>query len=109
MSWTFHSESHERDGRPQYRKSWDLQTDVFVRALKSAQRLGGRVVSVHSRRAANEVVKCIGEHTTTDRVLPILHWFSGSISAARRAVELGCYFSINRRTLEHEAGIALRK
>jgi TatD DNase family protein len=95
------------DGSPQYRNSWEKQITVFVRALATAQRLGGRVVSIHSRRAANEVVKALGEHATADRVLPILHWFSGTISTARKAAELGCYFSVNHRMLEHDAGIAL--
>jgi TatD DNase family protein len=95
------------DGSPQYRKSWNEQTIVFTRALATAQRLGGRVVSIHSRRAANEVVRCLQEHTTPERVLPILHWFSGSAVAARKAVSLGCYFSINHCTLGNDAGIAL--
>lgn len=95
------------DGSPQHKDSWDKQVEVFGRALATAQRLGGRIVSIHSRRAANEVVKCLGERITADRVLPILHWFSGSIGAARKAAQLGCYFSINRRTLEHDAGLAL--
>ena len=95
------------DGSPQHRKSWHLQTDAFVRAIKRAQHLGGRVLSIHSRRAADEVIRLLAEHTTPDRVLPILHWFSGSASAARRAVAQGCYFSINSRMLEHEAGLAL--
>ncbi len=97
------------DGSPQYRKHWDRQTEVFVRALTAAERVGGRVVSIHSRRAANEVVSCLEQHTTRARLLPVLHWFSGSIGAARKAAHLGCYFSINRRTLEHDAGIALVK
>jgi TatD DNase family protein len=95
------------DGSPQHKDSWDKQVEVFGRALSTAQRLGARVVSIHSRRAANEVVKCLEERITSDRVLPILHWFSGSIGAARKAAQLGCYFSINRRSLEHEVGLAL--
>lgn len=95
------------DGSPQHRRSCPVQMEIFVRALSCAQHLGGRVVSIHSRRAANDVLKCLEEHTTPDRVLPILHWFSGSIVAARRAASVGCYFSINRRTLEHETGLAL--
>src|SRR6266481_1014966 len=95
------------DGSPQHRKSWSMQEEVFVRTLTGAQRLGGRVVSIHSRRAASEVVKCIEEHTTPDRVLPILHWFSGSIADARKGIDLGCYFSINHRSLDNEAGMAL--
>jgi TatD DNase family protein len=95
------------DGSPQHKDSWDKQVEVFTRALSTAKRLGGRVVSIHSRRAANEVVKCLEEQITADRVLPILHWFSGSIAAARKAAQLGCYFSINRRSLEHDTGLAL--
>jgi TatD DNase family protein len=53
------------------------------------------------------VLKCIEEYTTQSRVLPVLHWFSGSIADARKAVELGCYFSVNGRSLEHETGTAL--
>ena len=95
------------DGSPQHKSSWDRQFDVFGRALSTAQRLGGRVVSIHSRRAANEVMKCLEEQITADRVLPILHWYSGSIGTARKAAQLGCYFSINSRSLEHDAGLAL--
>jgi TatD DNase family protein len=95
------------DGSPGHRKSWLAQTEVFLRALLGAQRLGGRVVSIHSRRAAREVLNCISEQTTPDRVLPILHWFSDSLSIARQAVSLGCYFSVNQRMFAHASGIAL--
>jgi len=95
------------DGSPQHRKSWSMQSDVFVRALSGAQQLGGRVVSVHSRRAADDVLKCIKQHTTSDRVLPILHWFSGSLSLANQAVTLGCYFSVNHRMFDHDSGIRI--
>ena len=94
------------DGSPQHRKSWQMQGEVFTRAIKRAQQLGDRVLSSHSRRAADEVIRLLAEHTTVDRVLPILHWFSGSASAARKAVAHGCYFSVNHRMLEHSAGIA---
>ena len=81
------------DGSSQYRGSWERQKQAFVCALSVAQRLGGRVASVHSRRAAADVVRYIEEHTTADRVLTILHWFSGSrtnrrTSAASRVLFL---------------------
>ncbi len=95
------------DGSPRHRKSWEIQKHVFARALSSAQRLGGRVASVHSRRAAADVLRCIEEHTTSKRVLPILHWFSDSVAVAKRAVRLGCYFSVNHRMLKGAAGIKL--
>ena len=80
---------------------------MFLRALSNAQRLGRRVVSIHSRRAANDVLKCLDERVTSDRALPILHWFSGSVAAARKAAQLGFYFSINHASLEYESGLAL--
>ena len=95
------------DGSPQYRKSWEIQKHVFARALSGAQRLGGRVASVHSRRAAADVLRCIEEHTTSKRVLPILHWFSDTVEVAKRAVQLGCYFSVNHRMLKGAAGMKL--
>jgi TatD DNase family protein len=95
------------DGSPQHRKSWSTQTEVFVRALSGAQQLGARVLSIHSRRAADDVLKCINQYTTPDRVLPILHWFSGPMSVANQAATLGCYFSINHRMFEHDSGIRM--
>ena len=32
----------------------------------------------------------------------VLHWFSGSAAEARRAAEMGCYFSINAEMLRSD-------
>jgi len=95
------------DGSPQHRNSWQVQREVFIRTLCAAQRLGGRVASIHSRRAARQVLICLAEHTTTQRVLPILHWFSDTVTLARQAAEQGCYFSINHRMLSSRSGAAV--
>lgn len=95
------------DGSPQHRKSWNVQREVFVRALSAAQRLGGRVASIHSRRASREVLACLAEYTTPQRVLPILHWFSDAATLAVQAAAQGCYFSINHRMLSSGAGADL--
>lgn len=92
------------DGSPRHQESWKAQVDVFTRALAAAQHLGGRVLSIHSRRAARKVVESLNEYTTVDRVLPILHWFSGTKADVDQAAGLGCYFSINQHMLEHERG-----
>lgn len=95
------------DGSPQHRRSYVEQKDAFARALTAAERLGGKVLSIHSRRAARDVLACISENTTIDRVLPILHWFSDSPATARQAAALGCLFSVNPRMLDHPAGETL--
>ena len=95
------------DGSPRCRNSWQVQSEVFIRTLSAAQQIGGRVASIHSRRAAREVLACIAEHTTPQRVLPILHWFSDAVTLARQAAKQGCYFSINHRMLSSRSGAAL--
>lgn len=95
------------DGSPNHRKSWEKQTEVFSRALKRANDLGGRVLSIHSRRAANEVLDMIKCLTSINRVIPILHWYSGTKTTVRKAVEHGCYFSVNLQMLAHESGRGL--
>ena len=95
------------DGTPEHRGTLEMQRRVFRSILQEANRLGQRVLSIHSRRAGAEVLTDIGEQTTQGRVIPILHWFSASRAAARRAAAMGCYFSVNGRTLGNERGVAL--
>lgn len=95
------------DGSPQHRNSFAQQKEVLSRALSVAQSMGGRVVSLHSRRAEEETIEIIQKCTTRERVLCVLHWYSGSVKAAQRAAEGGCYFSINQRMLESDRGRAL--
>jgi TatD DNase family protein len=95
------------DGNPEHKEYFCRQREVFGRVLRTAQALGGRVLTVHSRRAADDVIELIRKYTTPDRVIPILHWFSGAPSAAARAAECGCYFSINTAMLDSERGQTL--
>jgi len=95
------------DGSLPHRVSLPIQRDILRRTIQQADRLGGRVLSIHSRRAAKDVVECLAANGSVDRVLPILHWFSDSAMVARHAVRAGCYFSINHRMLESTTGLAL--
>lgn len=94
------------DGSPQHQRHYERQCEVFLRVLKNADALGGRVLTIHSRRAASDVMGMIEQYTAAERVLPILHWFSGSAAQAARAIAWGCYFSINNAMLESERGRA---
>lgn len=76
-------------------RSFDLQQQVFVRILAMCAEVGGKILTVHSTRAVKSVLDSIEAHLPPDRVRVILHWFTGSMAEARRAVSLGCYFSIN--------------
>lgn len=92
------------DGSPQHRQSYGKQKDVFSRVLQRSQIHGGRVLTIHSRRAARHVCELIEKHSEPDKVLCILHWFSGTVAESRRAANLGCYFSVNAAMLSSNRG-----
>lgn len=69
-----------------------MQRRVLERVIECSEGLGGRVISVHTRRAADDAIELI---TGAVRSTVILHWFSGSAKAAARAVAAGCLFSVN--------------
>lgn len=51
-----------------------------------------RIASLHSYRATDQLVDMLRTQPVTGVVL---HWWLGSVAATKRAIELGCYFSIN--------------
>jgi TatD DNase family protein len=83
------------DAGPQYFRSLDRQIEIFERVLRACSQLGEKILSVHSVRSASMVLDMVEKHLALDRTRLVLHWFTGTASEARRAVDLGCYFSIN--------------
>ena len=93
------------DGSPEFRKSWKDQLNVFEHILAQCRKAGGRVMSIHSRRASEAVLDCLEKEK--DAGTPVLHWFSGSPRDLDRAIRLGCWFSIGPAMLQGERGRAL--
>jgi TatD DNase family protein len=92
------------DAGPRYYRSLDLQREVFTRILEKCAESEGKVLSVHSVRCAKIVLDLIESYLPRERGTVVLHWFTGSKSEARRAVDLGCYFSINATMMKNERG-----
>lgn len=90
------------DAGPRYYHSFELQKQVFTEILCECARVGGKVLSVHSVRSASAALDLISQHLPPDRGRVVLHWFTGSHSDARRAIDLGCYFSINAAMLRND-------
>ena len=53
-----------------------------------------RIVSIHSNHATAEVLEELEKRRIS---VPVLHWWNGSNSRTRSAVEIGCMFSVNVR------------
>lgn len=93
------------DGLPQNKAKFGLQKRIFGAVLDECQRYQGRIMSIHSRRAESEVLAMLEAHPNAG--IPILHWFSGSRSDMHKAIDIGCYFSVNRLMVSSAHGRAL--
>jgi TatD DNase family protein len=93
------------DGAPDFKEHWPDQIIVFDRILDLCRTNGGRILSIHSRRAASAVLDRLESHR--DAGIPILHWFSGSLLELSRAIDLGCWFSVGPSMLAGNKGRSL--
>ena len=80
------------DGHPEFRRHWKQQTQVFEQILSRCSTAGGRIMSVHSRRASSAVLDHLEQFPRAG--MPVLHWFSGTADDLNRAVDIGCWFSV---------------
>lgn len=90
------------DGSPALREHWGDQMAVFKHVLSKCREAGGRIMSIHSRRASRPVLDCLED--SGDVGIGVLHWFSGPLRDLDRAIELGCWFSVGPAMLAGEKG-----
>ncbi len=90
------------DGSPEFRVHWHDQLAVFTHILRACVRAGGRIMSIHSRRASQAVLDSLEDHPNAG--IPVLHWFSGSVQDLHRAIDLGCWFSVGPPMLGSHRG-----
>ena len=90
------------DGGPGFRAHWKDQEFVFNHVLQTCVYAGGRILSIHSRRAASAVLDGLEAHP--DSGTAILHWFSGGFGELARAIDLGCWFSVGPTMLKSQKG-----
>ena len=95
------------DAGPAHFRSLDAQREVFREILLACSRAGGKVLSVHSVRATAPVLDMVEEHLDRDRCQVVLHWFSGSRADFRRAVGLGCRFSVNAQMMRSARTVSI--
>lgn len=93
------------DGSKELQSSWHDQLYVFRKILQACRELGGRILSIHSRRAANAVLDEI--ENTPNAGIPVMHWFSGTREELARAIQLGCWFSVGPAMLMSSKGKSL--
>jgi TatD DNase family protein len=83
------------DAGPRFYRSLEAQERVFERILRACAEQGGKILTIHSVRAVQKVLAHLERSLPAGRGQPVLHWFTGTPAEARRAADLGCYFSVN--------------
>jgi TatD DNase family protein len=95
--------------QPAFFKSLEAQKRIFRHVLERCAEAGDKIVTVHSVRSAKAVLEHIEVYLPPGRGKVVLHWFTGTKSEVKRAIELGCYFSINAEMLANERHISMIK
>ena len=80
------------------------QRDIFDRILTHCAEYGDKILTIHSRRAAKDVISAIGDNF---KGKIILHWYSGGKRDLSRAISYGFYFSVNGAMLASQSGKSL--
>ncbi len=73
-----------------------------LRAVLSTLQKSPRIASIHSYAATQEVLEELEARPIKGAVL---HWWLGNREQTRRAVEMGCFFSVNAAMLQKEANV----
>ncbi|GHV04982.1 TatD family hydrolase [Campylobacterota bacterium] len=88
------------DGSRECLDTFETQLSGFRRIIKSIHQRGGRIMSIHSRNAAETVLSEL--HNVNG--ISILHWFSGSKTELTTAINQGCWFSVGLPMLKSKKG-----
>lgn len=90
------------DGTPECKPFWEDQMAVFEHVLQTCALAGGRILTIHSRRAEKDVLVFLERNRTAGT--PILHWFSGSLRSLEQAIRLDCWYSVGPAMLRSQKG-----
>ncbi|MFW6025727.1 MAG: TatD family hydrolase [Candidatus Woesearchaeota archaeon] len=79
--------------------NFNQQKEVFKKVIELSNKLN-RPMSIHTRKAEKEVIKMLEKYAKRPS---ILHCFSGKMKLAKKAINIGHYFSIptNIKRSEH--------
>ena len=97
------------DFSKEYVQTRKAQIEIFTEIIRLCEQYGGKVVSIHSLKAANTVIDILKKYKRKTNNKYIFHWFTGSIAQLEKAIEIGCYFSINPGMLKTKSGLEIIK
>lgn len=88
------------DGSKGHLNSYSAQVSAFRSILTYVEKADNKILTVHSRNAAKDVIQYLKHHLKDSHCKVILHWYTGNAAELLRAVEYGFYFSVNHKMLQ---------
>jgi len=85
------------DGSIRFKKSWNYQKEVFIEILKHCKEKDKKILTIHTRNAANEIIQLLAKYLKNSSCKVIFHWYSGDQNDLKIAIQNGYYFSINHK------------
>ena len=92
------------DAGKKFRHTLNLQIKILRQILELCAKEENKILTIHSIQSAELVLDQIEELLPATKGKVVLHWFTGSISEAKQAIEIGCYFSINPKMMATKKG-----
>lgn len=83
------------DAGQQYYRYFEDQKLIFKTILDTCAQSSDRILSIHSVRTAPIILDMLERSSVLKKNKAVLHWFSGTNVNLKKAVELGCFFSVN--------------
>lgn len=80
------------------------QCNCFREIARTCAKEGGKILSLHSVKAAKTVTEELESARTFSSCICIFHWFTGTPSERRHAIDAGAWFSINPKMIKTKTG-----
>ncbi len=97
------------DGSILHKETIDKQLKAFQTILKFIKPLNKRILTIHSRNAAELTITELSTALKNTNHKVILHWFTGSINELNLALKEDFYFSVNHKMIYSKKSIELLK
>lgn len=88
------------DASKDHLHSYDFQVSIFRTILTLVKNENNKILTVHSRNAAKDVIQYLNYHLKGSNCKVILHWYTGNSVELLKAIDNGYYFSINHKMLQ---------
>ena len=93
------------DGSTELKDSFALQRKIFEQILGAVKKQRSKVLTIHSRNAAVEIIDLLDKFLKNTDNKIILHWFSGNKSELDSGIRRNFYFSVNHKMADTEKGM----